>query len=234
MAEKTARVIREGAKCVLRLIRDATWVTKQKWDQVNTHPDLVVRLIPALNQAHPHRVTGEDSIGGLNEHAFAQLVHRYLRKAMAVAMEYCDSLEDAEDVVQESFRRVLASLDGFDSGRPFEPWFFTIIRNTARNAAKSRRVRDHDNLPPDHPSSRPGPAEDADRRELEEQLASAVNQLPEMQQTCFRLCLVEGMSSREAAAATGLADSTVRVQVMRARQALQVELADWRDDWEET
>ena len=153
---------------------------------------------------------------------------------MAVAMEYCDSLDDAEDVVQESFGRVLAGLDGFDPGRPFEPWFFTIVRNTARNAAKSRRVRRHDELPPDHPSTGPGPGEEADRRELEEQLAHAVNRLPTMQQTCFRLCLVEGLSSREAAAATGLAESTVRVHVMRARQALRVELADWRDDWEES
>jgi RNA polymerase sigma-70 factor (ECF subfamily) len=179
-------------------------------------------------------ITGEDPIGGLDEQAFAQLVHRYLRKAMAVAMEYCDSLDDAEDVVQETFRRVAEGLPGFDSARPFDPWFFTILRNTARNWAKSRRVRAHDDLSPDHESDRPGPGEDADRRELRQQLSKAISHLPAMQQTCFRLCLVEGLSSREAADALDLAESTVRVHVMRARQALQVELAGWRDDWEES
>jgi RNA polymerase sigma-70 factor, ECF subfamily len=153
---------------------------------------------------------------------------------MAVAMEYCDSLDDAEDVVQETFRRVLNGLPGFDPKRPFEPWFFTILRNTARNAVKSRRVREHDTLSADHQSDRPGPGEDADRRELRQRLTEAIDQLPAMQQTCFRLCLVEGLSSREAAAATGLAESTVRVHVMRARQALQEQLAGWRDDWEES
>ena len=153
---------------------------------------------------------------------------------MAVAMEYCDSLDDAEDVVQETFRRVAEGLSSFDSARPFDPWFFTILRNTARNAAKSGRVRSHDDLSADHVSGRPGPGDDADREELAQQLRSAISHLPTMQQTCFRLCLVEGFSSREAADAIGLAESTVRVHVMRARQTLQVELAGWRNDWEET
>jgi RNA polymerase sigma-70 factor (ECF subfamily) len=160
------------------------------------------------------------------------MVRRYLRKAMAVAMEYCDSVDDAEDVVQETFRRVADGLPGFDPDRPFDPWFYTILRNTARNAAKSRRVREHDDLSADHKSDRPGPAEDADRRELRQQLDQAIRHLPAMQQTCFRLCLVEGMSSREAAEAMGIAESTVRVHVMRARQALQEPLGEWRDEGE--
>jgi len=147
-------------------------------------------------------------------------------------MEYCDSVDDAEDVVQETFRRVLDGLPGFDPERPFDPWFFTILRNTARNATRSRRVREHDALPANYASALPGPAEDADRRELRQQLDKAISHLPAMQQTCFRLCLVEGLSSREAADALGLAESTVRVHVMRARQALQELLAAWRDEGE--
>jgi RNA polymerase sigma-70 factor (ECF subfamily) len=152
---------------------------------------------------------------------------------MAVAMEYCDSLDDAEDVVQEAFRRVAEGLPRFDPARPFDPWFYTILRNTARNWARSRRIREHDELPPDHPSERPGPEEDADRSELRERLAMAISRLPSTQQTCFRLCLVEGFTSREAADAIGIGEVTVRVHVMRARQALRGELAQWRYDWEE-
>jgi RNA polymerase sigma-70 factor (ECF subfamily) len=152
---------------------------------------------------------------------------------MAVAMEYCDSLDDAEDVVQETFRRVADGLSGFDPSRPFDPWFYTILRNTARNWAKSRRVRSHDELSVNLESDGPGPGEDAEREELGRQLRSAISHLPAMQQTCFRLCLVEGLSSKEAADATGIAESTVRVHVMRARQSLQQLLAAWRNDGEE-
>jgi RNA polymerase sigma factor CnrH len=193
-------------------------------------------------------ITGEGPIGSVaesspdgelvratlrgDEHAFAHLVRRYTRKAMAVALEYTGTREDAEDVVQDTFRRVLGGLERFDPARPFEPWFFTVLRNTARNAARSRRIREHEALSVEYESDRPGPLEDIHRRELRGRLTAAVGRLPAMQQTCFRLCLVEGLSSAEAAGATGLAESTVRVHVFRARQTLQGMLAAWRDETE--
>ena len=193
--------------------------------------------------------TGEDPIGSVperspdgelvratlrgDERAFAHLVGRYMRKAMAVAWEYTAAREDAEDLVQDTFRRVLDGLVRFDPARPFEPWFFTILRNTARNAARSRRIREHESLAPDHESDHPGPLEHLHRHELRRRLNEAVGRLPAMQQTCFRLCLVEGLSNAEAATATGLAESTVRVHVFRARQALQGHLAAWRDTRED-
>lgn len=186
-----------------------------------------------VSQSAPDGVLVHATLRG-DERAFAHLVQRYLRKAMAVAVEYTGTREDAEDVVQDSFRRVLAGLPRFDPARPFEPWFFTVLRNTARNAVKSRRIREHDTLTVEHESGRPDPLELTRRRELRHRLGAAIAQLPPMQQACFRLCLVEGLSNAEAAGATGLAESTVRVHVFRARQALQHELAGWRDELEGT
>ena len=189
---------------------------------------------------------GEDRIGGApedapdealvratlsgDEGAFARLVRRYLRKAMAVALEYARSREDAEDVVQDTFRRVFQKLDSFDPNRSFEPWFFTILRNTARNAVKSRRIREHDVLTTLHASASPGPYEETRRLELRQRIGEAIERLPAMQKTCFRLCMVEGLSSAEAATAMGLAESTVRVHVFKARRSLQGLLGVWRDE----
>jgi RNA polymerase sigma-70 factor (ECF subfamily) len=169
-----------------------------------------------------------------DEGAFARLVRRYLRKAMAVALEYADAREDAEDVVQDTFRRVFEKLDRFDPARSFEPWFFTILRNTARNAVKSRRIRAHDALTIEHASTSPGPYEETRRLELRQSIAEAMERLPAMQKTCFRLCVVEGLSSAEAANAIGLAESTVRVHVFKARRALQELLDVWREEAEES
>jgi RNA polymerase sigma-70 factor (ECF subfamily) len=168
-----------------------------------------------------------------DERAFGLLVRRYLRKAMAVALEYTRSQEDAEDVVQEAFRRVVTNLPRFDPDRPFEPWFFTIVRNAARTAIRSRRDREHEELSAEHRSEAAGPLEETHRGELRARLESAIAALPAMQQTCVRLCLVEGLSGTEAAAATGLAESTVRVHVFRARQTLQERLAGLREELEE-
>lgn len=169
------------------------------------------------------------TLGG-DEAAFAGLVRRYLRKAMAVALEYAGSREDAEDVVQDTFKRVLENLDRYDPSRPFEPWFFTILRNTARNAAKRRRVRDHEALTREYASEMPDPFETTRRRELRRQIDEAVEALPAAQRSCFRLCVIEGLSSAEAASALGLAESTVRVHVFRARRALRRFLDAWSEE----
>jgi DNA-directed RNA polymerase specialized sigma24 family protein len=60
-----------------------------------------------------------------------------------------------------------------------------------------------------------------------------MDRLPPMQKTCFRLCLVEGLTSGETANALGVAESTVRVHVFKARQTMQRLLSAWRDEVEE-
>jgi RNA polymerase sigma-70 factor (ECF subfamily) len=155
-----------------------------------------------------------------DETASTRLVRRYLRKTMAVALTYVDTLEDAEDVVQETFQRAFRSLGRFDARKPFRPWFFTILRNTARSARADGRSRRHEDLPASRPTGAASPLENTQRVELEERIDAALGRLPRMQQACFRLCVVEGFSSAEAASAVGIAESTVRVHLLRARHAL--------------
>jgi RNA polymerase sigma-70 factor (ECF subfamily) len=168
-----------------------------------------------------------------DEEAFARLVRTYLRRAMAVALEYAPGRADAEDIVQDTFRRVLESLGRFDDSRTFAPWFFTILRNTARNAAKSRRMRSHEAIEPDHASPAPGPYEETRRDEMRRGILDAITRLPPMQRTCFRLCVVEGFTSAEVASALGIAESTVRVHVFRARGTMSGLLESWRSEVEE-
>lgn len=164
------------------------------------------------------------------EHAHAQLVRRYLRKAMAVAVEYMGSREEAEDVVQEAFQAAFRHLDRFDEGRAFGPWFMTIVRNAARNAVTSHWHRSRATMDGALASAGPSPLERVSNLELREAIATALASLTPTQRTCFQLCVVEGLSGAEAAHATGLAESTVRVHVFKARHRLQPLLAQWRTD----
>jgi RNA polymerase sigma-70 factor (ECF subfamily) len=164
-----------------------------------------------------------------DQRACTLLVQRFLRKAMAVAMEFVDSREDAEDVVQDAFRSAFHNLHRFDETRAFGPWLFTIVRNTARNALDGRGRRPTEALHEDVAADGVSPLEAAHRRELRSSMESAIASLPTMQRTCFQLCVVEGFTSGEAAAAIGLAESTVRVHVFKARQHLQPLLLQWRD-----
>jgi len=164
--------------------------------------------------------------------AHSLLVSRYLRKAMAVAIEFVGTLEDAEDVVQEAFQSAFQHLDRFDQEQPFSPWFLTIVRNAARSALGTAWSRKRSAIPDDLATGERGSLELASDGELRAAIALAMDALAPMQRTCFQLCVVEGLSGLEAATATGLAESTVRVHVFKARQRLQPLLAPWRADME--
>ena len=152
--------------------------------------------------------------------AFDQLTRRYLRPAIATALEYTQSLADAEDVVQDAFLRALRALGRFDRSRPFAPWFFTILRNAGKNhAARDGRWRIVP-VPEDIPARQPDPAERLARGEIQRSLEVGVEHLTPMQRACFRLCDVEGFTSTEASRMLGIGDATVRVHVHRARATL--------------
>ncbi len=155
--------------------------------------------------------------------AYDVLVRRYLRPAMALAWQYTRRLEDAEDVVQEGFHRVVRSLAEYDDRRSFSPWFYTIVRNVARTAISKDGRRAAlapltllEDEPPAATSADPVAASD---------VAHAIDNLAPMQQACVRLCDMEGFTSGEAGTMLGIGEATVRTHLHRARKQLRVAMA---------
>jgi RNA polymerase sigma-70 factor (ECF subfamily) len=158
--------------------------------------------------------------------AFDLLVRRYLRPATALAWQFVRSLEDAEDVVQAAFHRTVRALGSYDASRPFGAWFYAIVRNVARTAIREdarRAALAPLSLPDDEPAAPvvedPVIAGDVER---------ALETLPPMQQTCVRLCDMEGFTSVEAARMLGVGDVTVRTHLYRARRQLRAAMASYR------
>ena len=156
--------------------------------------------------------------------AFDALVRRYLRPALVVALEFADGMEDAEDLVQESFHRVLRQLGSFDERRTFRPWFFSILRNLGRNLVAKRKRWRTVPLPASLVTKRRSPFDDASSAEIRERLSAAIESLPEMQRGCFRLYDVEGFTGVEVADMLGITPGTVRTHLHRARHALRESL----------
>ena len=74
-----------------------------------------------------------------DEDAFARIYDALAEKALryAAVMTYHDGL--AADAVQETFLRVYRNRDRFDADKPFEPWYFSILRNECRRMLKWKR-----------------------------------------------------------------------------------------------
>ena len=155
--------------------------------------------------------------------AFDQLVERYLRGALAVALEYARDRDDAEDIVQDAFIRTLRQLHRFDDRLSFRAWFYTILRNLGRSAAERRGRQTELGVAADVVSApRSGDvAADAELRGLiEQELAGMTPQ----QSGSFRLCEIEGFSALEVGDMLGIAPATVRTHAHRARLKLRAAL----------
>ncbi|MGE5090880.1 MAG: RNA polymerase sigma factor [Bacillota bacterium] len=165
--------------------------------------------------------------------AFGELVRRYQRRAFAIAYRLLRHIQDAEDLVQESFITALDRLDSFDVRRPFGPWFFRIVVNRGRNAIAARRVRETDALDDEVVSGGASPDRLVEQRELGDRLGLALDELSDRQRLVVQLHEIEGFTTAEVAGMLEIAEPTVRWTLHAARKRLRVELAGWKEQHDE-
>jgi RNA polymerase sigma-70 factor (ECF subfamily) len=159
---------------------------------------------------------------------FAVLVRRYIRVATLLATQLLGDRDDAEDVVQDAFTVVHRRARTFDAERPFAPWLFAIVRRLAANR-RSRDLRRARLLRLWSGSTNEQTASDHVVDTLLARLDAAaatraIEDLSPMQRACFELVAVRGLGVDEVAAMHGIAESTVRQHLFRARAALRMVL----------
>ena len=82
------------------------------------------------------------------------------------------------------------------------------------------------------PDLLPSPLEQVEGLELQARVDVQMESLPDMQRVCFRLCVLEGLTSAEVGEALGLSAATVRTHVYRARQVMRAAVEPFAEDWE--
>lgn len=164
---------------------------------------------------------------------YGELVARYQRRAARIAFYYLRNAADADEAVQDAFIKAYMHLGTFREDLPFEVWFTRILINGCLDRIKARRRREKWIAPPaldasgaerdpaDYiPSRGPSPEDVVLANERRRQLMAAVAELPERQRMVFMLSHIDGRTSREVSAMTGLNESTVRVHLFRAIRRL--------------
>jgi RNA polymerase sigma-70 factor, ECF subfamily len=155
-----------------------------------------------------------------------QELARHIDRLYRVAWALCGSSHDAEDLVQETFARVLAKPRTIRSGQEL-PYLLQALRNThlsSRRAARRRpqAVADAEELPIADMRRSRDPVEALQTRRL----FATIAELP----ADFRLALVAvdvaGLSHREAAQLLCTREPTIATRVFRARQRLSRALED--------
>lgn len=163
-------------------------------------------------------------------HAFEKLVLRYKRRVFAIALRITKNREDAEDVVQESLRKVFLHLGDFQEKAQFATWMTRIVMNEALMLLRQRRgglevlPENTDDAPesasPAFVDQRPSPEESCWLSERKELLTEAINGLgPKIRRTVL-LRNIEERSLEETAEILGTSIGVVKSRLYQGRQRL--------------
>jgi len=133
----------------------------------------------------------------------------------------------AEDLLHEVFVTLPSAIQRFEGGCALQTFLFSIAVNHARHHIRSavRRRSAMSRLSLEPQSAPATPEHSANRRELAQALARALDQLPVDQRVAFVLCEVEERSSPEVAQIVGIPEATVRTRLYHARLKLREMLA---------
>jgi RNA polymerase sigma-70 factor, ECF subfamily len=164
--------------------------------------------------------------GKRQEEQFRELVHRQSRFVFRVAYAVLRNVQDAEDVVQETFLKLhrSAAWASIREERPF------LARTAWRLAVDRfpRRMQDiscEDADPVELVSHVASPEQVAMVQNSRELVHRLIDSLPEELRQPLALSTIEEMSSPEIASAMGIPEGTVRTRLMRGRALLKEKLA---------
>ncbi len=156
--------------------------------------------------------------------AFAMLIDRYERSALAVAFAILHDGDRAGDAVQEGFMKAWTELPQLQEAVKFAGWLMQIVRNAAIDFR--RRWRPTVNEFPDLAAKTPGPVKLTEVMEREGLVKSALESLDEITRTVVMMKYYDGLSSKEIGELLEMTPAAVDMRLSRGRGLLRERLAE--------
>jgi RNA polymerase sigma-70 factor, ECF subfamily len=160
------------------------------------------------------------------------LVGQYQYRLVRYFIYLLGRRDPVDDLVQETWLRVLERGRSYDGQSRFEPWLFTIARNLAIDHMRKRRAfsLDSNDSPEEDPapltpvSNAPSPFEDAARTEDAMRLAHALQMLEPIYREALVLRFQEDLSLQEMAEVIGASVSTISSRIYRGLAVLRAQM----------
>jgi len=144
------------------------------------------------------------------------------------ALSCCRQRKDeAEEVLQTAYIKVLDGRAKFEGRSSFRTWFFGVIRRTASERRRRRWLRDTllTRWFAGQPLRSSGPAVPPETDADSSLLRSALSRLPERQRQVLHLVYYQDLTVEEAAGALGVSLGTARTHFDRGKRRLRQLLA---------
>ena len=177
-----------------------------------------------------------EKVRGGERKAFSELVKRHQRGLLRMSLRFVKDIDNAEDVVQESFIKAFQKLNSFEGRSSFKSWLYQITVNTARN-----KLRENKHVTTDLEDVQLGVNAVAESSLVQvavaKMLQAEVDKLPFKQKTALVLRVYEDLSFNEIADIMGCpydtAKANYRHAVMKLKQVFQgqTDLQNFAEQW---
>lgn len=160
--------------------------------------------------------------------AFPELVRRHRAAVFAFVLRWTQDRARAEDILQETWLKVVRASSNWSPRARFTTWLYTIARNACVDGARRERAaRAAEPLEAERMSAEGAdPERAAAASELRPVLESAIAALPEAQREVFLLREMAGIPFQEIARMTGAPEPTVKSRMRYALEALRTRLTE--------
>lgn len=178
--------------------------------------------------------------------AFTVIVRRHQGPLFNFAFRLVRIQGTAEEVVQDTFVRVVQSASDFKHDSRFTTYIYTIARNLCIDQLRKRSLRQHPSL--DAPIQRGDDSEtdgstmgeqtadgradvhrEATTTELKERISQAVDELPDEQREVFLMREVANLPFDEIAKISGVSTNTIKSRMRYALERLQQALVAYEE-----
>ena len=170
--------------------------------------------------------------------AFEELIYRYDRNVLSLALKFVNNRDDAKDIYQEVFIRVFRSLKNFQFRSEFSTWLYRITTNVCLSFKKkqSRHLAVSINETDDNEGSEVHAIPDSDDNspehyvsssEISAKINSALENLSQRQKMVFVLKNYEGYKIKEIAVMLDCGEGTVKKYLFDANNKLRKQLSEF-------
>lgn len=144
-----------------------------------------------------------------------------------MALRYASHPSEADDILQEAFIIIFSKIDQYNNKGSFEGWMKKILINSAIGYIrknKKRKFIDFDEIN----ETKINNIDNHEADFTEDELMSAINELPEGFRLVFNLYAVEGYKHKEIAKMLDIQTGTSKSQYSRAKKILKSKLYEMK------
>ncbi len=162
--------------------------------------------------------------------SFEQLIGTHQQYVYNIAFRMMGNEEDAKDAAQEALIKVFKNIGSYRHDSKFSTWLYRIVMNTCKDLLRKRKsnvisidkgiATDEGEVQMEFEDPNASPVRDYERKEVQETIQEAMEDLPEANKSVLILREIKDYSYDEISDILDIPVGTVRSRINRGRKML--------------